>query len=197
MCHNTTTLLESVAVSASCIRICGCHGEPQNAQGDQLPAHRTRTRCWNQTEIKTTWVVAIIRMPTRSVSPSDYAGGWWGEFRERRAGSKDEHLLISAATKQEGLWVGISRNCLTGHIMTAVWQWSIGETPTFYPFQWLLLRFTMTAGLFAFKATLELGRGGWEESRVRSATKLKVFYHDWVFFLNKHSSNCYKHLVKS
>lgn len=110
MCHNTTTLLESVAVSASCIRICGCHGEPQNAQGDQLPAHWTRTRCWNQTEIKTTWVVAIIRMPNRSVSPSDYAGGWvGGEFRERRAGSKDKHLLISAASKQEGLWVGISK----------------------------------------------------------------------------------------
>jgi len=47
----------------------------QNAQGDQLPAHRTRTGCWNQTEIKMTWVVAIIRMSNRSVSPSDYAGG--------------------------------------------------------------------------------------------------------------------------
>jgi len=81
-----------------------------------------------------------------------------GEFRERRAGSKS--LNISCIKKKKACEWEFPGNCPTGHIMTAVWQWSIGEAPTFYPFQWLLLLFIMIAGLFAFKATLELGRGG-------------------------------------
>ena len=41
MCHNPATLLESVAVSASCIRICGCHEEHRMLKGvNCLPTER-------------------------------------------------------------------------------------------------------------------------------------------------------------